>query len=123
MKTIITAFVKGDGRERLALLSDFFSILGVSGLTILAPILVNRNMDKMYVIGMSIFFGPLCLAAILVLLAFSAWCVRKLSAASQANLVKTPLCVAIWLAFGAGASFLLFIYILFVSGIARDFWH
>ncbi|MCG2583065.1 hypothetical protein [Massilia sp. TS11] len=106
MQSIINALRSGTGKDRLAVVSDIVSILGVSAVTILGgAFALNAKLDVENILG-AVILGLLSFAGALVVVALflssANWLERRFQSGSS---VGKLLLSALWLLFAA-----LFVY-------------
>jgi hypothetical protein len=102
MQSIFDTLKNGTGKERLAVISDIVSILGVSLATVLGgAFALNANLDVENIMGVLI-GGLLSLAGasavVALFLAASSWLGVHLPANSS---IRPLMFIALWLVFGA----------------------
>lgn len=96
MKSILSAFIEAGPRERLAILADVLSVVGISLLAAISPIIagISRKTLWAYVASGCIVFGVI--AGLAVLMAGASRLSSWYRARYKGPAVARPIVVAIW---------------------------
>jgi hypothetical protein len=111
MQTIIETLRAGDSRERLAVVADVLSIIGVSVATVVGGgFALNRTLDVENIVGVSIISLLSLAGASLVLLAFLFFSSKLRNCTESNTTVRILLQFSLWAVF-----FALLLYAVFFS--------